>query len=372
MIASAIAPRTAARRPSRSNTSPTTVSAPAAVIAAVRDGTRVIATTVCPAATSCGSRRRPTAPLAPATKTLTLPRTDGVPDQHAFHELADDPLIVARERCGDHAQRAFSALARLLRASERLLRVRERHPLVDRAGRRDRRSELRCFDMRLRRTLVGCERKVDVPRKGAHDPGGLEARRDAVLVADVEARPCVQALLRDALLLLFLRCGLDGLVAAVFAATFGPNVVQLALNAALARGIGLVLHLLFEILFALRLRRVRDVDAGARVVAERAESATAKLELEQLVLHAHARHERRVAGPNSDAGGFDPLRIVAEVQRTARIREDIDAVRRCRHVELHHDTAPLEIFLQRRLVLRVCRSGRECGRDRDQQSQPVL
>src|SRR5262245_16445826 len=74
MIASGIAARTIPRRPSRSKTSPTTASAPAAAIAAVRDCTRVSPTTAWPAATSCGTSRRPTAPLAPATKTLMLSR----------------------------------------------------------------------------------------------------------------------------------------------------------------------------------------------------------------------------------------------------------------------------------------------------------
>ncbi len=71
-ITSGAAASTAATTASRSSPSRTTGSAPASRNCATLPGVLVVAVTSCPAATSPGTRYRPSAPVAPVTKTRMI------------------------------------------------------------------------------------------------------------------------------------------------------------------------------------------------------------------------------------------------------------------------------------------------------------
>jgi hypothetical protein len=71
-ITSGAAARTAATTASRSSPSSTTGSAPASRNSPALPGVLVVAVTSCPAATSPGTRCRPSAPVAPVTKTRMI------------------------------------------------------------------------------------------------------------------------------------------------------------------------------------------------------------------------------------------------------------------------------------------------------------
>ena len=89
MITSGAAARTAAITASRSSPSSTAGSAPAARSGAALPGVRVVAMTWRPAATSPGTRCRPSAPVAPVTKTRMMfsLRVNALPSKTRHHRI---------------------------------------------------------------------------------------------------------------------------------------------------------------------------------------------------------------------------------------------------------------------------------------------
>src|SRR3989440_6539745 len=234
-------------------------------------------------------------------------RRDRIPDENILHEIRAHALIADHEDERRDRHLGRRALRRFDGAAERTLRVAARHPFAQHRDVARRRGPLsRWADL----GSEGLAREVDVLGERRHHIVGTHAGRHAIVVADVEARPALEALLRDPLLLLLLRPLALDVDAAVLALAPFAQLVEIALQLAPAVAIGLFLHALLETLLALALVHVRDVDRGARVVAEGSEPAAGELEFDQILLHLDERHGNLVAATNA---GAVLLQAVAEL-----------------------------------------------------------
>src|SRR5207248_11758801 len=121
--------------------------------------------------------------------------------------------------------------------------------------------------------------------------------------------------------------------AAVLALAALAQVVELALEATAAIAIVLVLHEPLELLLALGLLRVAHRHRRARVVAERAIAAAAKLELDEILLHLDDGHRDAIARANRRAVALQVVAVLREGDRLARVALHVDAVGGAGHVD---------------------------------------
>src|SRR5207253_3428807 len=110
------------------------------------------------------------------------------------------------------------------------------------------------------------------------------------------------------------------------------------------RGILLALEILFDIDFALCLRRRAPAHIGTVVVAERAVTATTELKLDEILLHLHLGDEHFVATTDRSAKTLQALRVIREIARLIVVRKYINALVRAGHLNFHDDAATFEVL----------------------------